>query len=205
MKKLSIVVMAHPDRKAMAQELANSLGGVPIVWDKLNNVWDTCKRAWQAIDTTAEYGLVLQDDVLPCRDFQKRAEAVLKGRFVYNFFVHYGFSASVEKALYEGENHFTKGSIYGEIALCMPTTCINSMINYCDRHGAHSDTLISTWARSIHLRIRYPIPSLVDHRAGESLFEKYTGREPHIKEHHSCCFADNFDRMTTPKRTISPT
>jgi len=191
-KKLSIVIMAHPDRKIMANELSASLGGVPIVWDRKNNVWDTCKRAWQAIDTTAKYGLVLQDDVIPCRDFQARAEALLNGRFVYNFFIHSGFVARIEKALCEGKNYFIMPSIYGEIALCMPTNYINSMINYVERHGARSDTLISTWARTAKLRIRYPIPSLVDHRSGDSLFEKYTGRPQHIKDHHSCCFADNF-------------
>jgi len=192
-KKLSIVVMAHPDRKIMAEELSASLGGVPIVWDQINNVWDTCKRAWRAIDKTAEYGLVLQDDVIPCRDFQTRAEALLTGRFVYNFFVHYGFSARVEKALNEGKNYFIKTSIFGEIALCMPTKYINSMIDYCHNRNAQSDTLISAWATASRLRVRYPIPSLVDHRSGDSLFEKYTGRKQHIKDHHSCCFADNFN------------
>ena len=191
-KKLSIVIMAHPERTAMAMELSLSLGGVPIVWDKINNVWDTCKRAWEAIDKTAEYGLVLQDDVIPCHDFITRAEALLKGKYVYNFFIHYGFGARVEKALSEGKNYFIKPSIYGEIALCMPTKYIVSMINYCESRHAVSDTLISTWARANKIPIRYPIPSLVDHRHGESIFQKTTGRAQLTKAHHSCCFADNF-------------
>lgn len=191
-KKLSIVIMAHPDRREMAEALSASLGDVPIVYDRKNNVWDTCRRAWLSIDSTAEYGLVLQDDTLPCRDFISRAEALLNGRFVYNFFIHSGFGARVQVARDKGDDYFIMPSIYGEIALCMPTKYILSMVKYCDRRGAQADTLISSWARDNKIRIRYPIPALVDHRIGESLFQKFSGKPQHKNPHQSCCFADNF-------------
>src|SRR4030042_6958001 len=167
-KKLSIVIMAHPARRAMAEALALSLGGVPIVWDMINDVWDTCRRSWQAIDKTAEYGLVLQDDVIVCNGFIRRAEAIVGGGFIYNFFIHYIFADRVKKALSEGKSAFFRTNICSELAICMPTKYIDSMVKYVEEHGGTSDTLISQWANSRHIRVCYPIPSLVDNRAGES-------------------------------------
>ena len=191
-KILSIVIMAHPDRRQMAEELALSLGGVPIVFDEVNNVWDTCRRAWQKIDKSAKYGLVLQDDVIVCRDFIRRAEALLTGNFVYNFFVHYVFANRVNIALADGKREFIRSTIASEVAICMPTKFIVSMINYCQKHKAKDDTLISSWALSKRIWVCYPIPSLCDHRAGESVFLKHTGRPQRGGSHCSCCFADNF-------------
>lgn len=190
--KLSIVIMAHPDRKEMAELLSAGLGGIPIVWDEKNNVWDTCKRAWQAIDKTAEYGLVLQDDVIPCTEFVRRAESLLTEDYLYNFFIHSGFVAKVEKAISDGQSGFFTSSIFGEIALCMPIKYINGMINYCESKKAQSDTVISSWAITNKVKIYYPIPSLVDHRAGDSIFLKNTGQPQREKPHQGCCFADNY-------------
>lgn len=190
-KKLSIVIMAHPDRREMAALLSFELGGVPIVFDRKNNVWDTCRRSWEAIDKTAEYGLVLQDDAIVCTNFISRAEALLRGRYIYNFFILSGFGARVEKALADGFDYFIKPSIFGEVALCMPTKYINSMINYCERKKAKTDTVISSWAITNKIRVRYPIPSLVDHRHGESIFQRNQGLAQRDNPHHSCCFADN--------------
>jgi len=190
--KLSIVIMAHPDRREMAEGLAESLGGVPIVWDKINDVWDTCRRAWEAIDKTAEYGLVLQDDAVVCRDFIKRCEAILTGRYVYNLFVHYVFRARVNKARSEGKNAFFRSGIASEVAVCLPTKYIRGMLKYCQEHDTRTDTFISVWAHRSRIKVCYPIPSLVDHRAGESVFLKRTGRPQRKGSHHSCCFADNY-------------
>lgn len=191
-KILSVVIMAHPKRREMAEALSYSLGGVPIIYDTINNVWDTCKRAWQAIDKTAKYGLVLQDDTIVCRDFMRRAGELLTGNFVYNFFVHYIFDNKVKLTLSSGKRAFFRPTIASEVAICMPTKYIDSMVNYCQRHGAKDDTLISSWALGRHIRVCYPIPSLVDHREGKSIFLENTGRPQRKGEHYSCCFADNF-------------
>ena len=186
------MIMAHPARREMAEQLSLSLGGVPIIWDRENDIWDTCRRAWEAIDKTAEYGLVFQDDVIVCRDFIPRAEAILTGRFIYNFFVHYVFAEKVKNALAEGKSAFFRPKISSEVAICMPTRFIDSMIRYCQEHKALDDTWISLWAQKNRIRVCYPIPSLVDHRKGESIFHKLTGRPQRKGSHHSCCFADNF-------------
>lgn len=192
-QKLSIVIMAHPDRREMAMLLSFELGGAPIVWDRKNNVWDTCRRSWEAIDKTAEYGLVIQDDAIVCQDFRSRAEALLTGDYIYNFFILSGSGPLVDKRLSEGKTNFFKVSIYGEVALCMKIKHINSMINYCERKGAKTDTVISSWAIHNHIRVCYPIPSLVDHREGESIFQRNQGLAQREKPHHSYCFADNFN------------
>lgn len=183
--------MAHPERREMAEELSASLGGVPIVWDRQNNLWDTCSRAWEAIDKTAEYGLVLQDDVIACRDFISRAEAVLTGRFIYNFFIHRVLSNRVRKAQLEKENSFYMNSIASEVAICIPTDLIWQMLEYAKRRRAKDDTIISRWARSRHMRVCYPIPSLVQHRDTESIYHKVTGRPMRNVGHITEFFADN--------------
>lgn len=194
-QKLSIVIMAHPDRREMATLLSFELGGVPIVWDIKNNVWDTCRRSWEAIDKSAEYGLVLQDDAIVCQNFISRAEKLLTGDYIYNFFILSGSRALVDKRLAEGKSNFFKVSIFGEVALCMKTLHINSMINYCERKKGKSDTVISSWAINNKIRVCYPIPSLVDHRVGESIFQRNNGLAQRDNPHHAYCFADNFSSI----------
>lgn len=173
--KLSIVIMAHPERQEWAKELSQKLNA-PIVYDRVNNIWDTCRRAWLSqVSVGAEYTLVLQDDSIVCENFRERAEAVLDSQdadFITSFFAGYLCATKIKRALVRKEPYFLSGMIFNEVALCMRTEHIEEMVAYCDARETKTDQEITKWARLKRLRIYYPVPSLVDHRDGESIYRR---------------------------------
>lgn len=76
--RLSVAVMAHAKRAAMVDELVSWLDREPVVvWDEVNDRHDTGIRALEAFDPAATHHLVVQDDVVPCRDLVASAERAL--------------------------------------------------------------------------------------------------------------------------------
>src|SRR5574340_301503 len=61
--------MAHPKRAAFIPYIFSRLGQeVPVAWDTKDDRWDTGRRAWELHDPAATHHLVLQDDVIICKD-----------------------------------------------------------------------------------------------------------------------------------------
>lgn len=188
--KLSIAIMAHPSRAKYIPYLLERLGDVPVIYDRKNDIWDTCRRAWLAIDKAAEYGLVVQDDAIVCSNFRERAEACLDGDFVYSFFAGYLLRDRIRHAEAKGRGYVESGQIFNEIAICMRTKHIDRMVKFCDDMQAKTDQDISKWARLRRLKVRYPIPSLIDHRDEESLYQKNYNRPGYSRPRKAVRYAD---------------
>jgi len=182
--------MAHPSREKYIPYLLEKLGDVPVIYDQKNNIWDTCRRAWLAIDKSAEYGLVIQDDAIVCDNFHERAEALLDGDFVYSFFAGHLLATRVRHAINRKKRYVESGQIFNEIALCMRTSHIDGMVRFCDEREAQTDQDISKWARACRIKIRYTIPSLIDHRDEESLFQKNYNRPAWSRPRKAVVYAD---------------
>lgn len=168
MSKLSISVMIHPERQHFASYLEDNLGDVPFVYDRGKGIWDTCRRAWQQRDPQAEFHLVLQDDAIVCSDFRKRAEQTLKDGYPHSFYFGYRekWIEMAEKGLRRGE--IIKRGLNWGIAICLPQKLIEPMIEFADKSAIpdHLDDMkIREFLLSQNLSIRYPMPSLVDHRS----------------------------------------
>lgn len=189
--KLAIVIMAHPERQKWAKELSQKLQA-PIVYDRISNIWDTCRRAWLSqVSVGSEYTLVLQDDAIVCSNFRERAEALLEEDLVYSFFAGHLLATRIRHAINRKRSYVESGQIFNEIALCMRTEHIEDMVRFCDEREATTDQEISKWARANRIKIRYPIPSLVDHRDGESLFQKIYNRPAWRRPRKAVKYADD--------------
>src|SRR5690606_34555266 len=83
--KLSVAIMAHPIRKESAERIQERLGGdVPIVYDQNPKPsadkaqrWATGRRAWEAADSSADFHMVIQDDVLVAENVLPALEVAL--------------------------------------------------------------------------------------------------------------------------------
>jgi len=189
--KLSIVIMAHPDRAHFIPYLQERLGGsVPVVYDERQNIWDTCRRAWLAIDREARYGLVIQDDSIVCDDFLKKAHRLLKEDAVYSFYAGDLLRTRITRAVRQGAKEVRAGHIYHEIALAMRTKRIEEMVAFCDEREAQDDHEIDLYARRECLEIIYPIPSLIDHRDTESLYRREYNVEMRPKPRRAVLYDD---------------
>lgn len=168
MSRLSISVMMHPDRQQFADYLKDNLGDVDFVYDRGKGIWDTCRRAWQKRDPQADFHLVLQDDAILCSNFRHRAEESLRDGFPHSFYFGYRqkWIQMGKRGLKRGE--IIKGGLNWGIAVCLPLELVDPMIEFADKSSIadHLDDMkIREFLISRNLKVRYPMPSLVDHRS----------------------------------------
>src|SRR5690606_32581405 len=143
-----IAIMAHPERKKYIPYLLERLGDVPVIYDRKNNIWDTCRRSWleaevKARKIGAEYCLIVQDDAIVCDNFRERAEALLTEDKVYSFFAGHLLQSRISHALNKGVDFVESGMIFNEVALCMRTEHVRAMVQYCDERQATTDQEIT--------------------------------------------------------------
>ena len=169
--KISIAIMAHPSREKFFPYLREKLGDIPFSIDETGiGVWESRKRATLMFDPTADYHLVLQDDAIICENFKELAEKTIgnNGKYVYNFY--YGRRRNRVKEAKHGEK---KGYVISDkvtwgVAICFPTKLIPEMIKYCDKLTApQDDHRIGLFVRHKGIKVYFPIPSLIEHRAEE--------------------------------------
>lgn len=193
--KLSVSIQAHPDRADLVAGIrhrltppgvAGLMHEIPVAWDKegppngnADRGWRTARAAWMLHDPDADWHLVLQDDAVPCIDLEESLERALEhvpadavvsaylGRGGGN---GYRWGSIVADAERLGASWVRSSKLSWGVAIILPTKLIPDMIEHCDRrHGVTDDMRIAGWAEKRHAEVWYPFPSLVDHRAGQSL------------------------------------
>jgi len=169
--KVSISIMAHPSRKELVDKLLKIIPNTPISWDKKNNIWDTCKRAWKLYDPNSDFHLVIQDDAILCKDFLKEIEKFPIEDRVYSLYIgnRPKFKRSLKKAKRKGYKFLIKKNIHHEIALMFPTKRIKEMLDYCDKFNPDTDKIINEYVLKNKLQVYTKVPNLVEHGETESL------------------------------------
>lgn len=175
--RVSVVVMAHPSRRRMVDQLLGWLDRpAEVVWDRHGDRWETGRRAWLAVDPSADFGLVIQDDAVACRDLVAGVERALTflpepGTALLGLYC--GKVASfrekirllVAQATCE-TSWLTMSQLHWGVGIAMPTKLIEDMVAWCDQRSEvpNYDKRISRWCQYRGLTVWYPWPSLVDHR-----------------------------------------
>ena len=180
--RLSVAVMAHPKRAVMVDDLLRRLDRpAAVVWDELNDRHDTGIRAVEAYDPTCTHHLVIQDDVLPCRDLIagiERALAHVPDGHPASFYLGrvQPFGPKVEAAVRvagDSASWITMDGVYWGPAIIVPTAVIEDLSKwYRGRAGQRHqnyDRRVSTWFERRGIACWYSWPSLVEHRGDESL------------------------------------
>ena len=178
MTSVSVAVMAHPKRAAMVDDLLGRLDRrVEVVWDEVNDRHDTGIRAIQAADMSATHHLVIQDDVVPCRDLiagvEQALEHVPEGRPA-SFYIGrvMPFRRKVDEAVRaaRGCSWVTMDGVYWGPAIAIPTSTIPEISEYWPKSKwTNYDRRLSKWFEFHGRECWYSWPSLVEHRGDESL------------------------------------
>lgn len=176
--KLSISVMAHPEREMYFDYLKKMLGDVPFAIDTGCGLLENCKNAWKLHDPTADYHLVIQDDAVICENFRERAlEFLAKAQNSPVSFIYINPIPFIKNAkeIYE-RGYIRQPGLSGGVALCLPVRLIKRMLEHYDTLKLpHDDHRIGNFLITNGIQIYSPIPSLVDHRVGnKSVFWKRT-------------------------------
>lgn len=192
---ISLAIMAHPEREAMVREyLVPALDQEPVVvWDCLNDRWDTGRRALQAHDGS-DYHIVVQDDALVSPGLVAGVQAMLAVLPAgVPIGLYYGSAKprrSHHRHLYEAAKAegarwiaLPESPMWG-VGLAIPTADIAGIVELGDAitHTNNYDSRIAIYYQRNHIEQWFPIPSPVDHRVeGESMV---SGRGNHRRVAH---------------------
>ncbi len=170
MIRLSVALQHHPAR---ADRIAPILAGLEgfsraqVVTDTQSaGVWPTAKRAWRAIRHGATHHLVLQDDVVLCRDFTQAATKALEARPDVPV-CFYANRLAVDQARAQGSSWAVIADGAWGQAICLPVGLVEDFLAWEARTVRPDfqpyDSRVAMWA----VRTRRPfwctVPSLVEH------------------------------------------
>lgn len=177
--KVSTVIMAHRRRAQFVPELRRSLGGAEVVWDKINNRWDTGRRAMEAFDPEADWHLVVQDDAVVCRDLVaglgQALPRVTPGApvclYIGNVRPFGAEIAALVKRVGDGVSWIRMPQLNWGVAIAVPTATIPEMLAWTKhrRENNYDMRLGKYYELQLRQQTWYPWPSLVDHRDSPSL------------------------------------
>ena len=187
LQMISTVVMAHERRKEQAEDLAEVLD-CEIVWDKINSRWETGKRSLLAFDPSADWHLVVQDDVILCSEFLEGVHAALSAAPEVPVSFYTGkvrpHGAQIAEAVQRANQLGTRwlsmpGPLWGP-ALAIPASHIEQLVEYADRLNVPNyDLRIGRFYQREGLNCWYSLPSLVDHLTGPDHPSLVAGRSSH--------------------------
>lgn len=161
--------MMHPDRERFLPYLLEHLGDTPVAMDRGKGIWDTQRRAWLMFEPDADHHLVVQDDVILCDDFLACVDEVLTEDMPYA--LYFGNRASMrERAAAALKCGHTDMKLRWSPAVVMPTRLILDFVKFGDAYGYEGGNcpITQQYLLSIGQKVRYPMPSLVDHRQGHT-------------------------------------
>lgn len=199
--KLSVSVMAHPTRAWMVDELLRKLRtdgkygyaeGVEVIWERGYGEWDTGSRAWAwGMEQNSTHHLVIQDDVIPCKDMLAGVEWALRGvpeGELMGLFYGSALLAELEEGggLVETQRHKQVGravdlaraieaswiTMCGPIwgpAFVVPTAEIRGMLAWCYDRTEVYDQRITLWCIEKGKKCYQTFPCFAEHRDQPSL------------------------------------
>ena len=200
--KLSVSIMAHPDREPLVNELSDRLDRLaPVYWDPEGppkgdgeRVWRVARGAWQLADPDADWHVMIQDDAWPCEDFLAGLERALEhvppdatvcpylGKGGATPFKWPRMGAEADR---RGASFVVSGSLMWGVAICLPVALIPDMIARADTmYRVPDDMRVAGWTKRRGGEVWYTWPSLVDHRPVPSI-TKHRAADRRAVRHHS--------------------
>lgn len=180
--RLSVTIMAHPERALEAYQLRDSLDHpARIVFDpepvskESEQRWENGLKAWEMHDSFADYHLVLQDDAVVSWglvDGASKALAVLGRSGFMSLFtgrarpMQTEIADALSLARVEGHHWVAIPGLRWGVAIAAPVWTIPEMLSWASkRQGVSYTARIGNYYQNIlGWRCWYPYPSLVDHR-----------------------------------------
>lgn len=183
---IPIAIVAHPQRKEMAEELADLIGAETICWDMTGiGAAENHLQAWKWLaDSGAEFGCVLEDDIIPCEDFHRNLEEALNVSPLPILSLYLGrgrppqYQERVARVIAQDVSFITAQFLMSAQGYVMQTDlfCDREIVGRIARNRDQQiDQAISSWASwmSFDHMVAYCRHSIVDHRDGPTLVEDH--------------------------------
>lgn len=186
---IPIVIVAHPKREAMGHALAQEVSADAVCWDVTHiGAEANHLQAWRWLaDLRAEWGVVLEDDVIVCKGFLAQLTRALHcaPTSLVSLYLPRGrpphWQESIAKAVSADVCWLTAPAMMSCQGYAMRTEFFSQHKEINRRVGRHHlpiDEAITSWLNSPLNPLQdvsYALPSLVDHRDGPTLIEHRDG------------------------------
>ena len=171
MTKIAVRIQHHPSRVAHLQYLLTGLEGQQNDFDfkiieSTEGTWDGCKKCLKSgLRSGCEYVLVLQDDILPCRDFLYTVQKIADRRPYYpiTFFTN---SPSQEFAETNNYRWVRLRVWFMAQAYLFPTNMIEDFFDWTEAHAKPElvdDERLALYVHKKNIPVLATVPSLVEH------------------------------------------
>jgi hypothetical protein len=180
--KIHIAIVAHKDRKIMAEKLAAEVNADHISLDNGNrgaNKNHRCAWEWHTANPS-DWAITLEDDSVPCKDFRQQAEAALEHAPAQIVSLYLGRSRpvgwqpTIEKAISRAQQAkacwiVDKHSLHA-VALAANRRTIKAMWHALTLYSIYPpDEAVSLYTFRNQIDVAYSCPSLADHLDESSL------------------------------------
>ena len=165
---VSVVIMAHPKRRAWAEGLAEIMG-CPVVWDEGKGMWDTGRRALLAgVAAGGTHHLVLQDDTIPSDGLAGLLETLRRpGPTSLYAGASQHTTPAVAACVARGVPWFRYAGLVWGPAVMQPVEHLEPLVAHGDIISSRSyDQRLTAYWRRRKVACWYTVPSLVEHRHG---------------------------------------
>lgn len=198
---ISVSVMAHPKRKAQAEQLKSLLLSSPfkdvsVSYDGVNagshqEEWDNGKRSLLAGVGKGDWHLVVQDDAILCPNFYENVVGAIDKVPSKSLISLYTGTArplgkrvktAVDKAYHATWLQYWL-LLWG-VGIALPSTHIEPLLEFVDDREEPYDTRIGIFYQRNRLPIYYTMPSLVDHDDDLGTLIPGHGTEPGARVAH---------------------
>lgn len=172
MVNFDIAITSLPNRMDSVIGMIERLGKqyrdiITIVLDENRlGCWETSKGAWEKFNPNKTHHIVMQDDILFCKDFVETMN-MISLLLPNNPVLPYSNNQIAQKAMDRGDSWFIlRGICWGQ-ALMMPNKLIPDFIDYVDERvgeGYESyDGRLNYWVTNRNIDTYCTVPSLVQH------------------------------------------
>ena len=198
--KISVAIMAHPDRSFNAERLMRALHNqgfytVSLCYDNGEGEWGNGVRSLKA-HTDSDYHCVIQDDAILSEYFYDNVVKAInnlptKGLISFYTGTVRPKAEKVQAALFNAKSisaSWLEGpTLYWGVGLCIHTDDIDLMLKYVKNIELPYDRRIGQYYQVRHIPVYYTIPSLVDHdyRLGSLMQNDYASEPRKARNYHS--------------------
>jgi len=171
--------MAVRERSANVRRTMTALGvRVPVLYDdeRIGN-WNNAARAWKAVKSGATHHVVLQDDIVLCKNFLATVTRLceLRPKSPLTLFT---MRKGTREAVEQGKHWVrVEYGVWGQ-ATVLPTPLIPQMFRWIEKNVEpdfkYDDARISLWLEHHRIPAFAPAPNIVEHLDEKSVLGHHT-------------------------------